>query len=134
MRGGRGGTGGAGQSLGVREILRGAAEPRPSLDAVIDEIALFAADAALAIGESRAVGYLRKFYPWYLAGYDIPQPELAQLLTAPSSERRARAVAFPGGRLRGRLITTGSTATFRRRHGAGVLRLTRRRPTRWTAK
>lgn len=68
------------------EILRGAAEPRPSLDAVIDEIALFATDAALAIGESRAVGYLRKFYPWYLAGYDIPHAELAQLLTAPSSE------------------------------------------------
>ena len=55
------------------------------LDAANAVIALFAADAARAIGESRAVGYLRKFYPWYLAGYDIPQPELAQLLTAPSA-------------------------------------------------
>ena len=67
------------------EILRGAPAPRPTLDEVIDELALFAADAALAIGESRAVGYLRKFYPWYLAGYDIPASELAELLTAPSS-------------------------------------------------
>jgi tRNA-dihydrouridine synthase B len=66
------------------EILGGAPQPRPSLDVVIDEIALFAADAALAIGESRAVGYLRKFYPWYLAGYDIGQPALAGLLTEPS--------------------------------------------------
>ena len=67
------------------DILRGAPGPRPSLDEVIDELERFAADAALAIGESRAVGYLRKFYPWYLAGYDVPHAELAELLTAPSS-------------------------------------------------
>ena len=67
-----------------REVLEGVGRPRPSLEEVVDEIALFAADARLAIGDSRAVGYLRKFYPWYLAGRDVGAPVLAELLTAPT--------------------------------------------------
>ena len=66
------------------DILRGAPRPRPSLAEVVDELAAFAADAALALGEERACGYLRKFYPWYLAGYPVSAPELSALLTLPT--------------------------------------------------
>jgi tRNA-dihydrouridine synthase B len=66
------------------EILGGAIRPRPGLDEVVDEIAIFSSDARQAIGESRAVGYMRKFYPWYLAGHDVPASVLSELLTAPT--------------------------------------------------
>jgi tRNA-dihydrouridine synthase B len=66
------------------EILAGVARERPGLAEVVDEITLFAADARLAIGESRAVGYMRKFYPWYLAGHGVGAPVLGELLTAPT--------------------------------------------------
>lgn len=68
------------------EILSGVRRPRPELPEVVEEIALFAADARLAIGDSRAVGYMRKFYPWYLAGHDVPQSVLSELLTAPTTD------------------------------------------------
>ena len=53
------------------DILRGAPRPLPGLGEVVDEIAAFAADARLALGDGRACGYMRKFYPWYLAGHDV---------------------------------------------------------------
>ncbi|MGE0026425.1 MAG: tRNA dihydrouridine synthase [Thermoleophilia bacterium] len=68
------------------DILRGADRPRPSLPEVVEELTAFAADARLALGDQRATGYLRKFYPWYLAGYPIPAPELSALLTIPTVE------------------------------------------------
>jgi tRNA-dihydrouridine synthase B len=68
------------------DILRGADRLRPSLPEVVEELAAFADDARLALGEGRATGYLRKFYPWYLAGYPVPAPELAALLTIPTAE------------------------------------------------
>lgn len=80
------------------DIIRGAARLRPTLAEVADEIAGFAADAALALGHGRATGYLRKFYPWYLAGYAVPQEELSAMLTDPDwvgavARLRARAAA-----------------------------------------
>ena len=66
------------------EILSGVRRERPGLDEVVEEIARFAADARLAIGEGRAVGYMRKFYPWYLAGYGVRQSTLSELLTTPT--------------------------------------------------
>lgn len=68
------------------EILSGVRRPRPDLPEVVEEIALFAADARLAIGDSRATGYMRKFYPWYLAGHDVGQSVLSDLLTAPTTD------------------------------------------------
>lgn len=68
------------------DILRGADRPRPSLSEVVDELAAFAADARVALGDQRAAGYLRKFYPWYLAGYPVPPSELSTLLTIPTAE------------------------------------------------
>lgn len=66
------------------ELLDGVARPRPPLGEVVEEVAAFAADARLALGDSRAVGFMRKFYPWYLAGHDVGQPVLAELVTAPT--------------------------------------------------
>ncbi len=66
------------------EIVAGVTRARPTLGEVVDEIAVFAGDARLAIGDSRAIGYLRKFYPWYLAGHDVGGAVLSELLTAPT--------------------------------------------------
>jgi tRNA-dihydrouridine synthase B len=66
------------------ELLDGVVRPRPPLAEVVEEVAAFAGDARLALGDSRAVGFMRKFYPWYLAGYDVGQPVLGELVTAPT--------------------------------------------------
>jgi len=66
------------------DILGGVPRPRPTLEEVADEVARFAADVRAALGDSRACGYMRKFYPWYLAGHEIPSGELERLLTTPS--------------------------------------------------
>jgi tRNA-dihydrouridine synthase B len=66
------------------DILRGVPRPLPDLGEVVGELSAFAADARQALGEGRACGYMRKFYPWYLAGHDVPSAELHELLTAPT--------------------------------------------------
>jgi tRNA-dihydrouridine synthase B len=66
------------------DILRGAPRPLPGLDEVVDELSLFAADARRALGDGRACGYMRKFYPWYLAGHDVAPADLQGLLTDPT--------------------------------------------------
>jgi nifR3 family TIM-barrel protein len=66
------------------ELLRGEVRPRPDLDETVAELTRFAADARAALGEERATGYLRKFYPWYLAGHPAAEAELPLLLTAPT--------------------------------------------------
>ncbi|MFN8124264.1 MAG: tRNA-dihydrouridine synthase [Thermoleophilia bacterium] len=53
---------------------------RPGLPGVVDEIEAFAADARAVLGDRRAVHFMRKFYPWYLTGEDVPQQEVAALL------------------------------------------------------
>ena len=69
-----------------RELIDGVTHPRPTLSETIDELALFASDARLALGDGRVVGYMRKFYPWYLAGHEVGHGTLGELLTAPSVE------------------------------------------------
>jgi nifR3 family TIM-barrel protein len=66
------------------DILRGAPRPLPGLGEVVDELSLFAADARRALGDGRACGYMRKFYPWYLAGHDVAPADLSGLLTDPT--------------------------------------------------
>jgi nifR3 family TIM-barrel protein len=66
------------------DIVRGAPRPLPGLDEVVEELARFAGDARLALGEGRACGYMRKFYPWYLAGRDVAPADLEGLLTDPT--------------------------------------------------
>ena len=77
-------------------IATGVDSPPPSLAEVVDEIERFAADARAALGEGRADHFLRKFYPWYLAGRDVPPGELEALVTAPDAGaalQRLRALA-----------------------------------------
>ena len=66
------------------EIAQGR-EPAPrSLREIADEIHGFAADVAAALGANRACAYMRKFYPWYLAGVPVAAPDREALLTAPT--------------------------------------------------
>lgn len=65
-------------------VASGRSPQRPPLPAVVDEIARFAADARIALGDARACVYMRKFYPWYLAGYGVPRELREALLTAPT--------------------------------------------------
>lgn len=69
------------------ELASGVASPRPSPDEMVAELGRFAADAAEALGPERAVGYLRKFYPWYLAGYEVPHEVAQSMLREPTVER-----------------------------------------------
>ncbi len=68
------------------EILSGVPRARPTLAEVVEEMALFAGDARLALGDGRVVGFMRKFYPWYLAGQDVGHGVLGEMLTAPTVE------------------------------------------------
>lgn len=63
-----------------RAMATGEPSRRPDLPGVVDEIAAFAEDARRVLGDRRAVHFMRKFYPWYLAGEDVPQAEVAALL------------------------------------------------------
>jgi len=75
--------------------------PRPDLADAVAELLAFAADARAALGDHRAGHYLRKFYPWYLAGHDVPAGEVEALVRAPDVEdalarlRRLAPVAEP---------------------------------------
>ena len=51
----------------ARSCAVGMIRPR-SLSRSSDEVDSFAADVAAALGHDRACAYMRKFYPWYLAG------------------------------------------------------------------
>jgi tRNA-dihydrouridine synthase B len=78
------GRGALGYPWAFGDILRGVPRPLPGLGEVVDELSGFAADARQALGDGRACGYMRKFYPWYLAGHDVPPAELQELLTTPT--------------------------------------------------
>jgi nifR3 family TIM-barrel protein len=78
------------------DILRGVRRPPPRLAEVVDELSRFAGDARQALGDGRACGYMRKFYPWYLAGHGVPPADLEELLTTPTLDealRRLRSLA-----------------------------------------
>lgn len=67
----------------LRAMATGEPSARPDLAGVVAEVRAFAADARAAMGDHRACHHLRKFYPWYLAGEDVPQRAIAELVTAP---------------------------------------------------
>lgn len=78
------GRGALGYPWAFGDILAGVARPLPALGEVVDEVTRFAGDAREALGEGRACGYMRKFYPWYLAGHDVAAADLEELLTTPT--------------------------------------------------
>jgi tRNA-dihydrouridine synthase B len=78
------GRGALGYPWAFGDILAGVARPLPGLREVVDEVSRFAGDAREALGEGRACGYMRKFYPWYLAGHGVAPADLERLLTTPT--------------------------------------------------
>lgn len=68
------------------DIASGSPRPRPDLAEVTAEVALFADHARAVLGDERACSYMRKFYPWYLAGQPAPTVTLEQMLRAPTLE------------------------------------------------
>ena len=79
-----------------------AARPRPlpGLDEVVEELVGFAGDVRRALGDGRACGYMRKFYPWYLAGHGVARADLEDLLTIPTLDGALARAAGPVARLR----------------------------------
>lgn len=65
-------------------VAAGTATPRPAIEAVVQEATSFAHGIAELMGSRRAMGYMRKFYPWYLAGRGVSKAAMAALQTAPS--------------------------------------------------
>ena len=72
----------------------------PTREEVAAELILFVREAVRELGEQRAVGFLKKFYSWYLGRGRFPRPfkqELVLLQTTEEVERRLLAAA-PGAR------------------------------------
>ncbi len=61
--------------------LAGRDDARPGLAGVVAEIAEFAEAVRAVMGDHRACHYMRKFYPWYLAGEPVSTADVSALLT-----------------------------------------------------
>ncbi len=76
--------------------IAGRTEGGPTKDEVVAELLLFMHDTIEEMGESRATGFLKKFYGWYLGHGRFPKPfkqELVQLGTLAEVEDRLLQVA-----------------------------------------
>jgi tRNA-dihydrouridine synthase B len=86
-----------GNPWALREIVEGE-EFRPTREEVAAELIVFVREAVRELGEQRAVGFLKKFYGWYLGHGRFPKPfkqELVQLATTGEVVTRLFAAA-PG--------------------------------------
>ena len=75
--------GAQGNPWALREIVEGESF-RPTREEVAAELVVFIREAVRELGEERAVGFLKKFYGWYLGHGRFPKPfkqELVQLRT-----------------------------------------------------
>jgi nifR3 family TIM-barrel protein len=89
--------GAQGNPWALREIAEGEAF-RPTREEVAAELVVFIREAVRELGEQRAVGFLKKFYGWYLGHGRFPKPfkqELVQLRTTEEVVTRLFAAA-PG--------------------------------------
>jgi nifR3 family TIM-barrel protein len=80
--------------------IAGKVDGGPSREEVVAELLLFMHDTVEEMGESRATGFLKKFYGWYLGRGRFPKPfkqELVQLETVADVEARLLAAA-PGAK------------------------------------
>jgi nifR3 family TIM-barrel protein len=90
-----------GNPWALREIIDGHVEP-PTREEVVAELILFTRETVKELGEKRAIGFLKKFYGWYLGRGRFPKPfkqELVQLETLAEVETRLFAAA-PGAGFR----------------------------------
>jgi nifR3 family TIM-barrel protein len=86
-----------GNPWALREMIEGEAF-RPTREEVAAELVVFIHEAVRELGEQRAVGFLKKFYGWYLGHGRFPKPfkqELVQLNTTDEVVTRLFAAA-PG--------------------------------------
>jgi nifR3 family TIM-barrel protein len=89
--------GAQGNPWALREIAEGESF-RPTREEVAAELVVFIREAVRELGEQRAVGFLKKFYGWYLGHGRFPKPfkqELVQLQTTEEVVTRLFAAA-PG--------------------------------------
>jgi tRNA-dihydrouridine synthase B len=89
--------GAQGNPWALREIVEGE-DFAPTREEVVGELIVFVHEAARELGEQRAVGFLKKFYGWYLGRGRFPKPfkqELVQLRTTDEVIDRLYAAA-PG--------------------------------------
>ncbi len=73
-----------GNPWALREIMGDPTEP--SREEVVAELLLFIRETVRELGESRATGFLKKFYGWYLGRGRFPKPFKQELLTLPTIE------------------------------------------------
>jgi tRNA-dihydrouridine synthase len=78
------GRGALGNPWAFGALAHGAAPAVPGLAEILSEVEGFAREAAEVMGVDRACHYMRKFYPWYLSGRELPAGTLERLLVAPS--------------------------------------------------
>jgi tRNA-dihydrouridine synthase B len=81
--------------------IAGRLEGEPTREEIVAELLLFMHDTVEEMGESRATGFLKKFYGWYLGHGRFPKPfkqELVQLATVSEVEDRLLEAA-PGARV-----------------------------------
>jgi len=89
--------GAQGNPWALREISEGESF-KPTREEVAAELVVFIHEAVRELGEQRAVGFLKKFYGWYLGHGRFPKPfkqELVQLKTTEEVVTRLFAAA-PG--------------------------------------
>jgi len=67
----------------LRELAEGV-PANPSRAEIVAELVRFIREIAREMGEERSVGWLRKFYGWYLHGGLLPKPVKAELAAAPT--------------------------------------------------
>ena len=81
--------------------IAGRLDGEPTREEIVAELLLFMHDTVEEMGESRATGFLKKFYGWYLGHGRFPKPfkqELVQLETVSEVEDRLLETA-PGARV-----------------------------------
>jgi tRNA-dihydrouridine synthase B len=97
--------GAQGNPWALREIAEGRAF-LPTREEVAAELVVFIREAVRELGEQRAVGFLKKFYGWYLGHGRFPKPfkqELVQLETTEEVVTRLFAAAPRAAALVGEL-------------------------------
>jgi tRNA-dihydrouridine synthase B len=91
------GRGAQGNPWALREMVDGDGA-EPTREEVVAELVLFVRETVRELGEHRALGFLKKFYGWYLGRGRFPKPfkqEIVLLETIDEVERRLIAAA-PG--------------------------------------
>jgi tRNA-dihydrouridine synthase B len=104
--------GAQGNPWALREIAEGESF-RPTREEVAAELVVFIREAVRELGEQRAVGFLKKFYGWYLGHGRFPKPfkqELVQLRTTDEVVTRLYAAAPDAAPLVERLEAEQPTA------------------------